>query len=137
MGLINYNIEKYSPKQLVIIPLVFLVISLVLLALNMATTGMPVTPGIDFSGGTAVNLYTTDTKDQLQSTFAGYPLIDISQGINNGVFLQFSAMDDTKFKELTTLINQKYPDASINQIGETFGKSLQYQAVIALLFSSV
>ncbi|MGD0080598.1 MAG: protein translocase subunit SecF [Methanoregula sp.] len=137
MGLINYNIEKYSPKQLVIIPLVFLVISLVLLALNMATTGMPVTPGIDFSGGTAVNLYTTDTKDQLQSTFAGYPLIDISQGINNGVFLQFSAMDDTKFKELTTLINQKYPDASINQIGETFGKSLQYQAVIALLFSFI
>ena len=51
MGLINYNIEKYSPKQLVIIPLVFLVISLILLALNIATTGMPVTPGIDFSGG--------------------------------------------------------------------------------------
>ena len=137
MGLINYNIEKYSPKQLVIIPLVFLVISLILLALNIATTGMPVTPGIDFSGGTAVNLYTTDTKDSFQSTFAGYPLIDISQGINNGVFLQFSAMDDTKFKDLTTLINQKYPDASISQIGETFGKSLQYQAIIALLFSFI
>ena len=137
MGLINYNIEKYSPKQLVIIPLVFLVISLVLLALNMATTGMPVTPGIDFSGGTAVNLYTTDTKDQLQSTFAGYPLIDVSQGMNNGKFLQFSAMDDTKFKDLTALINQKYPDASISQIGETFGKSLQYQAMVALLFSFI
>ncbi len=137
MGLINYNIEKYSPKQLVIIPLVLLAVSLVLLTLSTITTGMPVTPGIDFSGGTAVNLYTTDTKDQLQSTFAGYPLIDISQGINNGVFLQFSAMDDTKFKDLTTLINQKYPDASINQIGETFGKSLQYQAVIALLFSFI
>ena len=37
MGLFNYNIEKYSPKQLVIIPLVLLAISLVLLALNMAT----------------------------------------------------------------------------------------------------
>jgi preprotein translocase subunit SecF len=54
MGLFNYNIEKYSPKQLVIIPLVLLVISVVLLALTMVSTGMPVTPGIDFSGGTAV-----------------------------------------------------------------------------------
>ena len=66
MGLFNYNIEKYSPKQLVIIPSVFLVISLVLLALNMAATGMPVTPGIDFSGGTAVTIFTTDCKERLQ-----------------------------------------------------------------------
>ena len=69
MGLFNYNIEKYSPKQLVIIPLVLLAISVVLLALTMASTGMPVTPGIDFSGGTAVTIVTTDTKEQLQSTF--------------------------------------------------------------------
>ena len=34
MGLFNYNIEKYSPKQLVIIPLALLAISVVLLALN-------------------------------------------------------------------------------------------------------
>ena len=71
MGLINYNIEKYSPKQLVIIPLVLLAISLILLALNTASTGMPVTPGIDFSGGTAVNLNTPDSKEQIQATFAG------------------------------------------------------------------
>ena len=137
MGLFNYNIEKYSPKQLVIIPLVILAVSLILLALNTASTGMPVTPGIDFSGGTAVTVFTTDTKDQIQATFAGYPLTDISEGVNNGKFLKFSSMDDAQFKELTTLVSQKYPDASINQIGETFGKTLQYQAVIALIFSFI
>ena len=137
MGLINYNIEKYSPKQLVIIPLVLLAVSLILLAGNAASTGMPVTPGIDFSGGTAVTVFTTDTKEQIQTIFSGYPLTDISEGVNNGKFLKFSSMDDTKFKELTTLISQKYPDASISQIGETFGKTLQYQAVIALLFSFI
>ncbi len=31
MGLVNYNIEKYSPKQLVIIPLALLAISIVML----------------------------------------------------------------------------------------------------------
>jgi len=137
MGLINYNIEKYSPKQLVIIPLAMLAVSLVLLALNMVATGMPVTPGIDFSGGTAVTIFTADSKEQIQSTFAGYPLIDISEGVNNGKFLKFGSMEDTKFQLLTTLIYQKFPDAKVDQIGETFGKTLQSQAVLAMIFSFI
>ncbi|MDD1696823.1 MAG: protein translocase subunit SecF [Methanoregula sp.] len=137
MGLFNYNIEKYSPKQLVIIPLVILLISVVLLALNMVSTGMPVTPGIDFSGGTAVTLFTTDSREELQSTFAGYPLVDISEGVNNGFFLKFGAMDDTEFRSLSALISQKFPDAKVDQIGETFGKTLQSQALLALVFSFI
>jgi preprotein translocase subunit SecF len=137
MGVFNYNIEKYSPKQLVIIPLVILAISVVLLALNLVSTGMPVTPGIDFSGGTAVTIITTDTREQLQSTFAGYPLVDISDGVNNGYFLKFGAMDDAEFRSLTALIYQKFPDAKVDQIGETFGKTLQSQAVLALIFSFI
>lgn len=137
MGLIKYDIEKYSPKQLVIIPLVLLAISIVLLALNMATTGMPVTPGIDFSGGTAVTVITPDTADQIRATFTDYPLIDISEGVSNGKFLKFSSMDDAKYQSLSSLVTEKYPDAQINQIGESFGKTLQYQAVIALIFSFI
>jgi preprotein translocase subunit SecF len=136
MGLINYNIEKYSPQQLVVIPLVLLVISLVLLALNMATTGMPVTPGLDFSGGTAVTIRTTDSHEQLQTVFADYPLSDISD-MNDAKFLKFGTMDDAKYRSLSTLVSQKYPDASISQISETFGKSLQYQAIIAMIFSFI
>jgi preprotein translocase subunit SecF len=136
MGLINYNIEKYSPKQLVIIPLVLLAVSLVLIALNTATTGMPVTPGIDFSGGIAVTVITTDTKEQITSYFADYPLVEVSD-MGNGKFLKFGLMDDAKYKSLTSLINQKYPDARIDQIGETFGKSLQSQAVLALIFAFI
>jgi preprotein translocase subunit SecF len=137
MGLVKYNIEKFSPKQLVIVPLVILAISLVLLALNMATTGMPVTPGIDFSGGTAVTIFSPDSREQIQSTFAGYPLIDVSEGVNGGKFLKFGSMDDARYKDLSMLIYQKYPDASINQIGETFGKTLQSQAVLAMIFSFI
>ena len=116
MGLFNYNIEKYSPQQLVVIPLVLLIISLVLVALNMAATGMPVTPGIDFSGGTAVTIITSDSPAQLQATFAGYPLNGIGD-VNNGKFLKFGTMDDAKYQSLSQLISQKYPDAKIDQIG--------------------
>jgi preprotein translocase subunit SecF len=136
MGLINYNIEKYSPKQLVMIPLAILAVALLLLTLNIATTGMPVTPGIDFSGGTAVTIITTDTREQISLYFADYPLSEVSD-MNNGKFLKFGLMDDTKYKSLTSLINQRYPDARIDQIGETFGKSLQSQAVLALIFSFI
>src|SRR5512136_3067370 len=103
MGLVKYNIEKFSPKQLVIVPLVILAISLVLLALNTASTGMPVTPGIDFSGGTAVTIFSPDSREQIQSTFAGYPLIDVSEGVNGGKFLKFGSMDDAHYKDLSTL----------------------------------
>jgi len=137
MGLVNYNIEKYSPKQLVIIPLGLLAVSLVLLTLNMVSTGMPVTPGIDFSGGTAVTIFTTDTREQIQSTFTDYPLIDVSDGVNNGKFLKFGTMDDEQFRSLSALIYQKFPDAKVDQIGETFGKTLQSQAVLAMIFSFI
>jgi preprotein translocase subunit SecF len=136
MGLINYNIEKYSPQQLVVIPLVLFVLSLVVIAQTFLATGMPVTPGIDFSGGTAVTIITTDNNDQLQATFAGYPLSEISD-MNNGKFLKFGSMDDAKYQALAQLISQKYPDAKIDQIGESFGKSLQSQAAIALVFSFI
>jgi len=136
MGLINYNIEKYSPKQLMAIPLVLLALSLVFIALNMATTGMPVTPGLDFSGGTAVTIRTTDTHEQLQTVFADYPLVEISD-MNDAKFIKFGTMDDAKSKALSALVTRNYPDASISQISETFGKALQYQAFIALIFSFI
>ncbi len=55
----------------------------------------------------------------------------------SGKFLKFGSMDDTQYKDLSALIYQKYPDASINQIGETFGKTLQSQAVLAMIFSFI
>ena len=137
MGLFEYNIEKYSPKQLVLIPTVLLVISLVVLAYVTLTVGMPVVPGIDFSGGTAVTVITPDTPARLQTIFPGYPLVSISQGLNNGEFITFGTMSDTQYQSLTALIASKYPDAQINQIGESFGKTLQDQAFIALIIAFI
>lgn len=137
MGLFSYNIEKYSPKQLVIIPLVLLAIALVVLAYVTVSVGMPVKPGIDFSGGTAVTVITPDTSDELRAEFAGYPLVSISEGLNNGKFITFSAMDDAQYQSLTALISAKYPDARVDQIGESFGKTLQEQALIAIILAFI
>lgn len=137
MGLFSYNIEKYSPKQLVIIPIVLLAIALVVLAFVTVTIGMPVKPGIDFSGGTAITVITPDTSDQIRTIFAGYPLVSISEGLNNGKFITFGTMDDTKYQGLTALISSKYPDARVDQVGESFGKTLQDQAFIAIILAFI
>jgi len=133
----TYDVNRYTPKQMVIIPLILLVLALISIGLTMAQTGLPVKPGIDFSGGTAVTVFTTDTPEQITAYFAGYPLVGIEEGVNNGKYLTFSNMPDAQFRSLSDLILAKYPDAKVDQIGEAFGKTLQGQAVLALIFSFI
>jgi preprotein translocase subunit SecF len=121
----------------VVIPLVLLILSLGVLGYNMATTGMPVPPGMDFSGGTAVTLFTSDSPESLSATFSGYPLISVGEGVNNGKYLKFGPMDDDSLQSLATQINERYPDAKIDQIGASFGETLQNQAAIALVLSFI
>ena len=137
MGFIKYDVNRYTPRQMVVIPLVLLILSLGVLGYNMATTGMPVPPGMDFSGGTAVTLFTSDSTESLSATFSGYPLISVGEGVNNGKYLKFGPMDDDSLQSLATLINERYPDAKIDQIGASFGETLQNQAAIALVLSFI
>ena len=134
----TYDVNRYTPRQMVIIPLVLLAIALLILGYTMVSTGYPVKPGIDFSGGTAVTIFTSDSAAMLEDTFSGYPLITpIGEGINNGKYLKFGPMDDATFSSLAALINEKYPDAKVDQIGASFGQTLQQQATIALFFSFI
>ncbi len=137
MGFINYDVNRYTPKQMVAIPLVLLILSLAVLGYTLATTGMPVTPGMDFSGGTAVTVFTSDSPDSLSATFEGYPLISIGEGVSDGKYIKFGPMDDDSHQSLAALINERYPDAKIDQIGASFGETLQEQAAIALVFSFI
>jgi preprotein translocase subunit SecF len=133
----TYDISKYTPAQLCAIPMVILVLSLILLGFTYMQTGLPVTPGIDFQGGISANILTSDTADEISAIFAQFPLISINEGIGGGTYLKFESMDDSEFRELTLLIEQKYPDARIEQIGESFGRTLQSQAFMALIFSFI
>ena len=135
MGFISYDVNRYTPRQMVIIPLILLVLALISLGFSMATTGLPVKPGMDFSGGTSVTLFTADNQDQIRSYFTGYPLISVSEGINNGKYLKFGPMTDQELSSLASHVDDRYPEAKIDQIGAAFGATLQQQAVIALIFS--
>ena len=133
----GYDINKYSPRQMVALPLALLLLALAVLGYTTLTTGLPLKPGIDFAGGTAVTVFTSDGREAIEATFSGYPLLSVGEGIGDGRYLQFGPMDDARYQSLVGLINEKYPDAKIDQIGETFGKTLQGQAFLALIFSFI
>ncbi len=137
MVLFRYDISSISPMKLCIIPLIVLFISLGSLGMTYIQTGLPIQPGLDFKGGIAVSIVTDESVDQIKSYFADYPLISVDEGINQGRYIKFGPMDDSKVMSLTSAIESKYKDAKIDHIGSSFGKTLQDQAVIALLLSFI
>jgi len=137
MGLITYNIEKYSPIQLMIVPIILLVVSLIILGLNLAATGMPVTPGMDFAGGYSYSVITSQSEDQIRAVFTDYPLVSVKEG-TTGKQLQFGPMDQETQDSLARVVEKNYPQHEpLASIDATFGKSNQSMAVLALIFSFI
>jgi len=137
MEFVRYDINKYTLNQMVILPLVALFAAILVLVFFSFTTGMPIEPGIDFAGGTSVTLFTPDSRETLETYYAGFPLISVSESVGEGKYLKFGPMSDEQYRELSALTSTRYPEAKIDQIGETFGKTLQNQALLALLFSFI
>jgi len=134
----RYDIARYTNPRAVIIPLVLLVLALIFLGYTTATTGMPVKPGLDFQGGTAVTLITDQDEAGIRAFFTGYPLESVTRDVGSRQYLlKFDAMSTEENERLVQQITGRYPEASINYIDETFGKTLQGQAVLALLFSFI
>ena len=131
----KYDINKYDPKLMMGIPATLFAVAAVIVLITFIITGMPVTPGIDFAGGTAVTLHTDDTKEEIEAYFAGYDLKSIEEGISGGYYLKFGPMTNEEMMEFNEYIIAGYPDAGIDQIGANFGATLQSQAMLALLFA--
>ncbi len=137
MKYFHYDISSIAPGKLCIIPMILLMVSLVSLGLTYIETGLPVSPGMEFKGGFGVTLVTTQSSDDLKSFFKDYPIINVDEGINNGKYLKFGPMEDAKVAELTSLIEKTYTDAKMDHIGSSFGKTLQDQAALAIVFSFI
>ena len=138
MELPLYDINKYDPKRMMLIPFLIFLVAAAIVGFTFVNTGMPVIPGIDYVGGTAVTIHTTDTKEQIQSFYTGYHMTSIDEGVGNaGYYIKFGPMSNEEMMKFNEETIAKYPDASIDQIGANFGATLQSQAMIALLFAFI
>jgi preprotein translocase subunit SecF len=138
MDWFRYDVDRFTTPRAAVIPLAILVLALIYLGYTAAITGMPVKPGLDFQGGTAVTLITSDDEAAIRAFVAGYPLESVTRdAVGHQYLLKFEAMSPDQNEQLVQLITSRYPDASINYIDETFGSTLQGQAVLALIFSFI
>jgi preprotein translocase subunit SecF len=136
MDWFRYDINRYTNLKMVAIPLAIFVIALIIVGMTYFSTGLPVKPGMDFKGGTAVTLSTTDSEDAIRAYFAGFPLEPITKDVTSRLYLlKFTQMSADQNQQLVDKINARYPEASVDYIDSTFGATLQGQALIALLFS--
>jgi preprotein translocase subunit SecF len=137
MDWFRYDVDRYTTPRAAVIPLAILVLALIYLGYTLATTGMPVKTGLDFQGGTAVTIITGDDEAAIRAFIAGYPLESVTREGGNQYLLKFGAMPPGENEQLVQRITDRYPDASINYIDETFGATLQGQAILALIFSFI
>lgn len=137
---IEKTIEAYvkntSLKQMIIIPAIFLLLSLSILGYTFLTTGSPVELGVEFKGGTAIIFDSAKTPDELKAEFQGYPVTQAREyGGQERKLVQFGTMTESVHEELTKKINSEYSNVEIKQMGEVVSKPLQEQAVRAIILS--
>jgi preprotein translocase subunit SecF len=139
---IEKTIEAYvkntSLKQMITIPAIFLLLSLSILGYTFLTTGSPVELGVEFKGGTAIIFDSAKTPDELKAEFQGYPVTQAREyGGSGRKMIQLGPMTDSLQEALTKKINSEYTNVEIRQMGEIVSKSLQEQALRAIILSFV
>ncbi|WP_396611578.1 protein translocase subunit SecF [Haloferax sp. S1W] len=64
---------RYTNRQLAAVPLAVLAVALLVIAGWYAATGAPVTPGVDFTGGTELRIATDASQDEVTAAFEATP----------------------------------------------------------------
>ena len=130
-------VKSHNDRQLLALPLAILAVSLVILLVSLVSSGSPVKLGMDFQGGTQISIETTDSPAVLEKTYSSYPITDVRQ-TGSRVIMQFGIMDDEQQRQLEKdITSHNYSNVQIQQVGPIYGKTLQVQALEALVISFI
>lgn len=135
---IEAYVKSFTLKQMLIIPVILLLLSLSILAYTTYRTGMPVELGMEFKGGTAIIFDSAKTPDQLKEEFQKYPGVEVRKySVGDRKIMEFSPMDPSLKDELVNKVKSEFTNVEIRDMGEQFSKSLQNQALRAIVISFV
>lgn len=130
-------VKTHDNRQLLAFPLALLAVSLAILLVSFVSNGSPVILGMDFQGGTQISVETTDSPAVLKETFSSYPITDARQ-TGGRVIMDFGVMDDKQLTQLEKdIASHHYANLQIQQVGATYGKDLQKQAIEAVIISFI
>jgi preprotein translocase subunit SecF len=128
---------RYTNRQLAAVPLAVLAVALVIVAGWYVTTGAPVNPGIDFTGGTELRVVVDAASDsaarsQIASAFAATPASVQSVPSDSTYIVTFQAGP-----EPTALENQAesagFTVRSVDVVSASFGSQTQLLALGGVL----
>lgn len=129
-------VKNHDNRQLLVLPLAILAVSLLILLVSFVNSGSPVILGMDFQGGTQISIETADSPAVLEKMYSSYPLTDIRQA-GSRIIMQFGVMDNDQQQQLETDVTGHYSNVQIQHIGPTYGKNLQIQAIQAICISFI
>jgi preprotein translocase subunit SecF len=137
---IESYLKKVSTAQMIIIPLVLLLISLIILGWSFISTGSPVELGVEFTGGTIVTVESPlsfeEVQQQFTSQFPDTPPISARDANSGRVILKFAPMDEAAQMELNRYLTSNFgKDVSLQQISAEIGQSQQMSAVKAVIYA--
>ena len=122
---------QYSNRQLAAVPLAVLGVALLVLLAWYLATGVPVAPGIEFTGGTELRIGTADSAAEIRQTFARIEL-DSVQPIagESSYILQTQETNTDLIEEIAR--SAGYDVQQIQGRTASFGSRSQIQAIIGL-----
>ncbi|MHB9287986.1 protein translocase subunit SecF [Halobacteriales archaeon Cl-PHB] len=124
---------QYSNRQLAAVPLAVLGVALLVLLGWYLLTGAPVTPGIEFTGGTEVRFTTTDSAAEVRATFedAGIDVASVQPVTGSNAYILTTQATDTNEIE-STATGAGYDVTQTQGRSASFGASSRSQAFLGL-----
>lgn len=133
---IEAYVKNFDIKKMLILPAILLLLSLSILAYTTYTTGAPLELGLEFKGGTAVFFDSAKPLDQLEQEYKMFPDVQVREyGGGQRKIMQFGPMSESLKDELIMKVKSEFTNVEINNMGEAFSKTLQGQAVRAIIIS--
>ncbi|WP_348607438.1 protein translocase subunit SecF [Halobaculum rarum] len=135
---------RYTNRQLVAIPLAVLAVALLVIGGAYATTGAPVDPGLDFTGGTELRVAVdapsdAQAREDIRGAFTATPDSIQRVGGSDVYIVTFQTEgSETEQSEFTQQLESEAGEAgfdirSIEGVGAAFGSETQQRALIGVV----
>lgn len=132
--------EEYSEKEILMIPVGLLLLSIVIFIGSFALTGTPIQPGLEFTGGTEVRVDTQESvgKQTVRQSLPVSPESVVSVPGTNSYILTFeSGSVQTDRLEQSISQTESIELEQVSEISPSLGKEAQVKGIIGLLIAFV
>jgi preprotein translocase subunit SecF len=127
----DVDYERYTNRQLIIIPLVVLLVALAIIGGFYALNGTPVQQGLAFTGGTELQVTTGDSPGEIRQSFgAEIESVQPIQSQENSYILTFQSTNTDTIQQQAQQAG--YDVDSIQGRSASFGAQSQQQALIGI-----